>query len=282
MGVSPPRVKFYEEALTSQEVSELSVTEREVAGFYLKESAYPPGFRIPKHSHARASLYIVLRGTSTEIYRNQRSDCKPLSLVFTPPDEVHSEHYHNLGSSCFIFEPAPAKLDRLREYSVRLGSANTFYGGVLAWLTMRLYSEYRQMDEVSSLAIEGLGLEIMAEVARHSIGPKRRPPRWLLQARDLLHAHFSENLTLDLIAKSVGVHPVHLASMFRQHYACTVGDYVRRLRIESACRQISETDAPLIEIALTAGFSDQSHFTKTFRRLTGLSPAQFRASVRTA
>jgi AraC family transcriptional regulator len=282
MGASSPRVKFYEEALTSQEITELKVTEREVAGFYLKQSAYPPAFRIPKHSHARASLYIVLRGTSTEIYGNQRWECKPLSLVFTPPDEVHSEHYDDAGGSCFIFEPTPSRLGQLREYSVRLESANTFYGGVLAWLTMKVYNECRQMDEVSSLTIEGLGLEIMAELARHSAGAKRKPPHWLLQARDLLHSQFSENLTLDVIAKSVGVHPVHLASTFRQHFACTVGEYVRRLRIESACRQISGSDAPLVEIALAAGFSDQSHLTKTFRRLTGLSPAQFRATIRSA
>ncbi|MGH9907338.1 MAG: hypothetical protein ACRD8U_17350 [Pyrinomonadaceae bacterium] len=54
MRASPPRVKFYEEALSSQEVSELKVNEREVAGFYLKESAYPPGFRIPKRESPRA------------------------------------------------------------------------------------------------------------------------------------------------------------------------------------------------------------------------------------
>jgi AraC family transcriptional regulator len=282
MRASPPRIKFYEEALTSREVSQLKVTEREVAGFYLKESAYPPNFKIPKHSHARASLYLVLRGTSTEIYGNQRCECKPLSLVFTPPDEVHAEHYHSRGGNCFIFEPAPSRLKRLREYSVRLDTAKTFHGGSLAWLTMKLYKEYRQMDELSSLTIEGLGLEIMAEVARDSTQAKRRPPRWLLQVTELLHSEFSDNLTLDVLAKSVGVHPVHLATKFRQHYACTVGEYVRRLRIEFACKQICASDTPLVEIALAAGFSDQSHFTKTFRKLTGSSPAQFRTSIRSA
>ena len=62
------------------------------------------------------------------------------------------------------------------------------------------------------------------------------------------------------------VHPVHLAQTFRKFYRCTIGDYVRSLRIEFACRQLAATKMPLSEIALLAGFADQSHFTRTFRK----------------
>jgi AraC family transcriptional regulator len=92
--------------------------------------------------------------------------------------------------------------------------------------------------------------------------------------------HFSESLTLAGVAASVGVHPVHLARVFRQHYRCTIGEYVRQVRIEFASRELSVSDAPLAEIAFTSGFSDQSHFSKTFKRLTGQTPAQFRKASR--
>ena len=281
MGASPTRVKFYEEALTSQEVADLQVTEREVAGFYLKESAYPPAYRIPKHSHENPSFYLVTRGTSTEIFGRTSWECKPLSLVFTPPGEVHSEQYHNSGGRCFILEIAPNQLDHFHEHSVRLDRASIYQVGLPAWLAMRLYREYRQMDEVSPLIIEGLAFEIIAEVARREVRSELRPPRWLLQAKDLVRAEFSENLTLNSIAKSVGIHPVHLATTFRQHYRQTVGEYVRQLKIEYACGEISASDTPLVDIALAAGFSDQGHFSKTFKRLTGMSPARFRATIRT-
>ena len=55
------RVKFFKAALSSEEIADLQVTEREVAGFYLKESAYPPGFRIPKHSHANPSFILSFK-----------------------------------------------------------------------------------------------------------------------------------------------------------------------------------------------------------------------------
>jgi AraC family transcriptional regulator len=76
------------------------------------------------------------------------------------------------------------------------------------------------------------------------------------------------------------VHPAHLAREFRRRRHCTIGGYVRRLRVEFACRELSSTDAPLAEIALAAGFSHQSHLTRTFKELTGMTPAKFRALSR--
>jgi AraC family transcriptional regulator len=275
------RVKFLKTALSSAEIADFRVTEREVAGFYLAEGAYPPGFRIPKHSHANPTFYLSIRGTSTELLGKRRWECKPLSLVFTPPGEVHSEQYHESGGHCFFLEIGPSQMQRFHEHSVRWDNAHNYHVGLSAWLTMRLYREYRQMDEVSPLIIEGLALEIIAEVARPKLRSERRPPRWLLQARDLLRAEFAEKLTLNRIAKAVDIHPVHLATTFRQHYRQTVGEYIRQLRIEYACGEISTSDVPLVDIALAAGFSDQSHFSKTFKQFTGMSPKRFRATLST-
>jgi AraC family transcriptional regulator len=77
----------------------------------------------------------------------------------------------------------------------------------------------------------------------------------------------------------VGVHPVYLASEFRKHFGCTIGEYVRKLRVEFACRRISESDSPLSDIAIAAGFSHQSHFSRTFKAVTGMTPAGYRTAV---
>lgn len=119
---------------------------------------------------------------------------------------------------------------------------------------------------------------MIGEASRRSvIIPGGQLPPWLKQARDLLHDQFSESMSLARVAESVGVHPVYLASEFRRRFGSTVGEYVRRLRIEYACREISAcSEAPLAQIALTAGFSSQSHFSKTFKRLTGMTPLEYR------
>jgi AraC family transcriptional regulator len=95
-----------------------------------------------------------------------------------------------------------------------------------------------------------------------------------------IHERFTENLTLEQIASEVGVHPVHLASVFRQKYHCTVGEYIRELRIEYACREITKGEKPLVTIALEAGFANQGHFSGNFKRLTGFTPTSYRNSFR--
>src|SRR5262249_59202959 len=96
--------------------------------------------------------------------------------------------------------------------------------------------------------------------------PRRPPPRWLARVRDILHEGFARSPTLGELAERAGMHPVHVATAFRQHYGCTVGAYLRRRRVECACRQLTTSAAPLAEIALTAGFADQSHFSRVFKR----------------
>jgi AraC family transcriptional regulator len=73
---------------------------------------------------------------------------------------------------------------------------------------------------------------------------------------------------------------VTLARTFRRTFGCTVGEYLRRLRIERAAEQLVSGDLPLAEIALAAGFADQSHFSNVFRRRTGVSPSAFRREAR--
>ena len=90
---------------------------------------------------------------------------------------------------------------------------------------------------------------------------------------------FAEAITLDQIASTVGVHPGHLAREFRRYYRCTPGDYIRQLRVDRACRELSVGDNSLAEVALAAGFSDQSHFATAFKRHTGLTPAAYRRAA---
>ena len=119
--------------------------------------------------------------------------------------------------------------------------------------------------------IEGLTLEIIAEASRHLNVKENRSAHWLEQVRDILYDRFAENLSLEAIAQLIGVHPVHLASSFRRRYGCTIGDYRRRLRVEFACREFSKPNSSLAEVALAAGFSNQPHFSRIFKRFRGVT-----------
>jgi AraC family transcriptional regulator len=251
---------------------------RSVAGFELTEIAYCPDLRLQAHRHERAGFCLVLSGAYTEDYGRTALACRPQTVTFSPAQEKHSNHFGRTGSRCLIIDVDGQELERLREHSVRIDGPAYFYGGALSWLAARLYSEFKTVDEASDLIIEGLALEMIGEAGRSAARMHAgRIPPWLSQAKELLHERFLESISLVRVAESVGVHPVYLASEFRRHFGLTVGEYVRRLRIEYACREIStRKDAVLAQVALAAGFSSQSHFSRTFKRLTGMTPLEYR------
>lgn len=269
--VSLPEVKGFE--TTSRKV--------ELAGFVLSETIHQPAQRLPQHSHECASIIHTLRGSFSETIRGRVHECGTYSLFFRPAGEVHTNQYGRVGAKSLIIGIKPPR-DEISASLLKLfHQARYIQGGLLRSLAMRIYKEVHIMDSASELAIEGLTLELLANATRQIIPePKSRLPTWLKQATGLLEAHFAERLKFSDIATSVGVHPVYLASTFHRHFQCTMGDYIRRLRVEFACRMLTTTDTPLVEIALAAGFSAQSHFSTTFKRQTGLTPSEFRVTTR--
>lgn len=254
---------------------------RIVGGVTLTEATYSPNLKVPKHFHAQAGFGLVLQGTYQENYRTMSLECKPRQIKFRPASETHSNEYHGLAVRCFFIDLRAEWLERMRDYAVTLHAPTVFKSSSLVSLVLRLRHESRQMDALSPLTIEGILLEIVAEASRNLVRiSERKQPGWLIQARDLLHERFSEHLTLTEIAESVGVHPVYLSTTFRQFYRCNLGEYLRHLRIEFACSQISMSAMSLVDVAQAAGFPDQSQFSRTFKRITGLTPAQYRSSAR--
>ncbi len=141
-------------------------------------------------------------------------------------------------------------------------------------LFLKMYYKFREMDDDSLRALEQALLE-----GRSVTSSGRTFPKWLERVRNILEQRFAEPFKLSEIAAEAGVHPVHLAREFRKHYGTSVGEYLRRVRIEYACRELMGSNAAVTNIAFAAGFADQSHFSRTFKRLCGTTPGRYRASV---
>jgi len=253
----------------------------EVAGLTLTETAYAPNLNLPKHAHLSAYFCFVLQGSFTEVYERRSRACGSSALIFHPAGESHADSFH-AASRCFNLKIDARWLDRIGQRGrAALNEPAEFRGGLLAHLSRRLYREFQNQDELSALVVEGLTLEILGETVRQPAKPSNNnPPLWLAQARELLHDCFHEKFSLAKIAQAVGVHETHLAREFRRCYGSTAGEYIRCLRIEYACLRLSSSAASLAEIAVSAGFFDQSHFARTFKLQTGMMPNQYRTHFR--
>jgi AraC family transcriptional regulator len=256
---------------------------RQVDGLFLSETRYEPDVKIPKHSHVNAHFGLVRQGEYSEKYNQRKRRCEPMTLAFHPPEEVHSADYHGGPGLSFNVELNAEWLKRVEMQSDIFEGGFHFHGGELSTLVLRLNHEFHLTDDASAMAIEALTLELLVAISRKAKPvPRqgRKMPSWLERAWQIVQDRFGESLTLKDVATLVAVHPGHLATSFRRHYRCTLGDAVRRRRVEHACQQLARTGLPLSEIASTCGFADQSHFSTIFKRHMGITPLAFRRTCR--
>jgi AraC family transcriptional regulator len=253
----------------------------QVGGFTITEGVHRNGSELPWHHHETPTICFVLQGAFTERWRGGSIACTSSTLKITPAGERHCDQFSRGDVRGLLIEADDAQVAAIRPYSEVLDERVSFHGGLVPSIGWRIYDEMRRMDAAAPLAVEGLLLELVASASRRRDQNGRSGiPRWLEDARDRIHVELAARPSLTGLAESVGVHPVTLARAFRRVFDCTVGEYVRSLRIERAARQLADTDLSLAEIALAAGFADQSHFSNLFRRHTGLSPSRFRHALR--
>jgi len=253
---------------------------REVAGLSLTEATHPPDLQVPPHSHEEAHFCLLLQGLYEENCGKHIIVRKPSTLALMASGEIHSNRIHSTGIRFLSIEMTRPWLNRANGRLAFIRGLTQFDNGPLPWLAMRLYREFRSEDDVAPLAIEGLLLELLAGVTRQTFHSENGNAKWLSRARDFVHDRFQESISLAEVAEFAGVHPVSLARAFRRMHHCTVGEYVRKLRIEFACQKLTASDESLVEIAFSAGFSEQSHLCRTFKRLTGLTPSEYRSNSR--
>lgn len=118
---------------------------------------------------------------------------------------------------------------------------------------------------------------MLAVAARYKDSAGKQPPSWMNRAVEYLRSEFHRNLSVGEVAAVAGVSPLQLSRAFRQHQRRTISDYVHRLRIQFASEILLDPDASLADVAIAAGFTDQSHFTRVFKQVTGLTPGSFQA-----
>lgn len=244
--------------------------------FRFTEKSYTSNVHIPSHSHELAHFCFVLSGNYAEKIGKTDFERKPTALVYYPPDVNHAEDHHSNGRH-FLVEIDSKGLDRVREYGVQLNEPIILGGENSLWLATRMYKEFNQRDRFSALALESITTELLIAASRKTTKRfEKKSPRWLERVREYLNENYSESIGLNELAKIAEVHPTHLARVFRQFENCTAGDYVRKIRIRKARHKMIYSDNSLVEIALDTGFSDQSHFTRSFKNITGMTPTQYR------
>jgi AraC family transcriptional regulator len=254
-----------------------AVREKRVGDLILADVTYSANLRLPRHTHERPYVCLIRSGTYSERFGRRSRACEPAMVVYHPAGEHHCQEMHGSDVESFNVEIGPTWQHRMIEIGMAADQPVQFHGGTPQQIAVRMLEEFRHDDSGQTPTIENLFWELLAEIRSSTTpSPSGSGPAWLECVRQILHARLHEPLSLGLIADEFGIHPVHLAATFRRHFGCSVGEYLRRTRVIAAREMLENPDLPLTQIAIDTGFADQSHLTRTFKRLTGMTPGQYR------
>jgi AraC family transcriptional regulator len=249
---------------------------RRVAGASLIEARYPSGLRIEPHTHERPYFCLVVAGGYTEHLSGETRACGSGAAIYHPAGERHADAFERGPARLFMVEPGREWREWGRGFKLPLADRQEWPMGPLQRLLAGIYDEFATNDDASPIMVEGLMLELAGAMKRTLPCSDRVPPRWLERCRERLLAAHGEPIELRWVAAVEGVSGVDLVRGFRRFYRCTPGDYLRRVRVQAACRLLRESRLSLAEIALRCGFSSQSHLCTAFRNATGQTPGGYR------
>jgi len=260
--------------------ADVRVTSARLTGFVVNELEFPAGYAMELDPD-EGYVAVVLEGACEKTFVRGSRSLGAGSAFSMPAGAFHTTAFALRSTRVLVLHPAAGEAPSvpwprlLRDFREARGAGPLGAG----W---RLAGELHARDDAWALAAEGLCLELISRYIREERSTRRaagsRP--WLEPVRERLHARLAERLSLGELAASAGVHPVYLARSFRERYGLSVGEYVRQLRLDWATAQLAATETPLAVLAVEAGFADQSHFTRAFKRHAGLTPARYRRMVR--
>jgi AraC family transcriptional regulator len=264
--------------LNSGEYFGNTVRQRNVGGLLLTFSKYIPNQAQPRHVHANPTMYVLLAGHKREQSRQAEFEQRPLTAVFHPTSEPHASLVGPQGTLGLNLEYGPAWMQGQELQKSDLGGYQVLDSVWTRLAVLRVLAISSQVGPDSDVELESSALELLAPLVKKQFGRESLvSPHWFRRAEEVIHDSFRSPLRLAAVAREVGVHPIHLARVFRRRYGCSVGEYLGALRLAEAGRLILQHSRTIGEAACAAGFADHAHLCRCFSRRFGFSPKRLRA-----
>jgi AraC-like DNA-binding protein len=243
-----------------------------------------------RHIHEGYAVGVIERGALAFSYRGAHVMAPAGSINLVVPGEAHDGHaatgvgwtYRMFYLGSDLMERAAAEVDGGRK------TLPFFSSGVIDDNDMarRIAALHRRLErpELSQLEQETLLTTLLTEfVLRHAKGcfsERRRTPenQAVKKARDYIEAYSNQQLSLVNLAALCGLSPYYLIRVFTRSIGVPPHVYQKQVRIRRA-KRLLDGDCSVAAAALETGFADQSHFTRQFKQITGLTPGQYRNNV---
>jgi AraC family transcriptional regulator len=222
---------------------------------------YRPGEWQARHRDGHSRISLTLRGSFAEESGAQSVAIAPGDVLYKSREALHSNCYGPEGAtvvSLTLHSDAPLS----HHWQVRRDARTLRHA-----LTLLYAARAKDAAGVNAAAAD-----LLADTEEAT---RASPPRWLASLKDEMESETA--IDVSAWSRKAGVHPAHLSRLFRRCYGSTLTEHAQAASVRRALGFLAQAEARLCEIALAAGFYDQSHMCRVFRRVTGRSPAALRA-----
>ena len=236
----------------------------------------------PPHVHEEYCVLLMLKGVEITVCRGESHIALPGNLAFMNPDEVHSSS--SVAADYRIIRIRPALFSRIVSEAAGpltgmphfdrlvVDDAQTFRS--LLKLHRKLEQNISSLEQESEF-ISTMGLLVERQLASHPpVRPLGKEPRHVKTIRDYLKSHYAENVSLSQLTSLTNLSPFYLLRVFHHQVGFPPHEYQTQVRIAHARKLLLE-GKPISHVALETGFCDQSHLSRNFKRIVGLTPGQF-------
>ncbi len=230
----------------------------------------PAGTSVAQHDHATQHLCIVLSGGFEENGSNGSQVLGKGRLRLSPPARRNLK-FGNTATTCVIAEVSSDWAPQL----TRPAYAPTPY-----WLDQalpRLYAADGQNNELFQYESDLLVTDLVSWLTKADRRDEYPPP-WLRKAREFIRESTNAHRVLKL-ADDAGINRVHFSRCFQTHFGLSMITYVQRLRALRAMTLIRDENLSLAEVAIQAGYCDQSHFSRAIKQFFGSTPGALREKL---
>ncbi len=230
------------------------------------------------HFHENPYFMYVIQGNVLDINKKQKTLCPPGSFLLHNWNDAHQNTKESSFARGFHIEFERSWFDN-KKLNINLWEGSRLIENQkMHHLLWKLYLEFRNQDAYSKVSIDLLLLELCETTQSDETLESKKQPSWITPLKELLHEH-TESLSLEYLSEQLGVHPVHLSRSIPKYLSTTLGDYMRQQKIKKALSYLMNPNHSLTDVAYLSGFSDQSHFIRTFKSYFNKTPKVFRSEL---
>jgi AraC-like DNA-binding protein len=152
--------------------------------------------------------------------------------------------------------------------------------GMMLYDALYSWAKYLQKIKHTQQPFENSLLNVFNNFLKTKTGSKKKAPAWAQELKEIIQDQIDTSITLKEISKGLEINPSYLSREFSKYFEdLSFGEYIRKQRIEKAIELMQSPSYSLTEIAYLTGFSDQSHFTRIFKKHSDVNPSVYRKKL---